>query len=784
MSGGMEAIDNMSSFKVVNHPVRRVDAIAKVTGRAKFTDDLTFDRMLYGRVLRAKYPHAKILELDTRKAEEAPGVACVITYADVPGAQAIGPVRPDMPVFVSTKTMYLGDAVAMVVAETPEMAEQALDLIRVEYEELPAIYDVEEAASEGALELHEDYPRNIVNHYPLRKGNVEEGFKASDIILERTYTTQLIEHAYIEPEAAIAVPGVAGDIMTIYGSIQNPFTARRHVASVLGVSLNKVRVVQCTMGGSFGGKDDVVSAICARAAVAALKTGRPVKIVHTREESIIESYKRHPYVMKYKVGATRDGKIVAMEVYILADAGPYSSMTPFVTWRSVVQATGPYEIPNVKTDVYGIFTNNTYTGAMRGFGSPQIIFAQESLMDELAEGLGMDPLELRLLNGFRQGSVTASGQVLEGHTVSLEEVIRKATDAIGYSEKWKTHAKNRPAKGKVRGVGFATSYRGVSLGAEGVDAVATLLSVQPDGSVYLHSGLAENGQGLKTVFSQIASEELGCKLEDIVFMDTDTSVIPDSGATVASRSTTMGGGSVRNAAKKVKEVLFEVASKLLNVSPDEIEAADGKMYVRDEPGRSVDFKDVAKAGYSEGKLMAALGWYHAPKVTWDEETGQGKAYFTYVYGCQAVEVEVDCDTGKVKVLKVAAAHDVGRAINPATLKGQIYGGVAMGMGYGLLEEVELQKGITKTRNFDEYIIATSMDVPEVIPIIVENPDSHGPYGAKAVAEPTCELLAPAIANAVYNACGKRIRDLPLDLERVLLGRSLRAARGKRGSEQS
>ena len=780
----MEAIDNMSSFTVVNHPISRIDATTKVTGRAKFADDLAFDRMLYGRVLRAKYPHAKILELDTRKAEEAPGVAAVITYADIPGAQAIGPVRPDMPIFVSTRTMYLGDAIAMVVAETPEIANRALDLIRVEYEELPTIFDVEEAVSEGALQLHKDYPGNIVNHYPLRKGNVEDGFKASDVILERTYTTQLIEHAYIEPEAAIAVPGASDGTVTVYGSIQNPFTARRHVAQVLGVSLNRVRIIQCAMGGSFGGKDDVVSAICARAAVAALKTGRPVKIVYTREESLIESYKRHPYVMKYKVGATRDGRLVAMEIYILADAGPYSSMTPFVTWRSVVQATGPYEVPNVKTDVYGVYTNNTYAGAMRGFGSPQIIFAQESLMDELAEELGMDPLEFRLANAFRQGSVTASGQVLDEHTVSLRNVIKEATEAIGYSEKRKAYEKNKAAKGKVRGVGFAASYRGVSLGAEGVDAAGALVSVQPDGSVYLHSGLAENGQGLKTIFSQIAAEELGCRFQDIVFMDTDTSVIPDSGATVASRSTTMGGAAVRDAAKKVKEVLLGVASRLLDAPHEEITAAGGKMYVNEDPARCVDFKDVARAAYGMGQLMAALGWYQAPKVSWDEKTGQGKAYFTYVYGCQAAEVEVDCDTGQVKVLKVVAAHDVGRAINPATVEGQIYGGVTMGMGYGILEEVELQDGVTKTQNFDEYLIPTSMDVPEIVPIVVENPDSYGPYGAKTIGEPTCELLAPAIANAVHNACGKRIRKLPLDLERVLLGYSLRAARGKRGSEQA
>ncbi len=740
--------------------------------------------MLFARMLRARLPHARILRVDTRQAERAPGVAAVVTHADVPGARAFGPVHQDMPVFAFAKTRYLGDGVAMVVAETDLAAERALPLVLVEYEELPAVFDPEEAVSKGAPIVHDGFPDNIANHHAVRKGDVEAGFRASDIVLVREYRTQFVEHAYIEPEAAVAVPNPSEGSVTVYGSIQNPFTARRVVAQVLGVSLNRVRVIQCAMGGSFGGKDDAMSCMCARAAVAAMKTGRPVRIVNTREESIVESYKRHPYVMRYKVGATRDGKLQAMEIHILADAGAYASMTPFVTWRSAVQAAGPYEISNVKTDVYGVFTNNTYTGAMRGFGSPQIIFAHESLMDELAAELGVDPLDLRTRNGFREGSVTASGQVLDGHRVSLAEVMERAADAIGYREKRKALPGDAKTGPIVRGVGLAASYRGVSLGAEGVDATGAIVSVQQDGSVYLYAGLAENGQGLRTVFSQIAAEELGCSLEDVVFMDTDTSLVPDGGPTVASRSTTMGGNAVRDAARKVRETLVGVAAEMLGAPCETIVSSGGEMSVAGECGRSVGFGEVAREAYGRGELLAAFGWYRAPKVSWDEETGQGKAYFTYVYGCQAAEVEVDTETGKVRVLRVAAAHDVGRAINPATVEGQIYGGVAMGTGYGTLEEVEIVRGVTKTRNFDEYLIATSMDVPEVVPIVVENPDSYGPYGAKTIGEPTCELLAPAIANAVCHATGKRVRELPLDLERVLLGRSLKAARGRRGSERA
>ncbi|MGE5588983.1 MAG: xanthine dehydrogenase family protein molybdopterin-binding subunit [Clostridia bacterium] len=773
-------------LSIVHHRARRVDAVEKVTGSAKFGADLYFDGMLHARVLRARLPHARIVRIDAGEALKVPGVEAVITHEDIPGAKTFGPVRRDMPVLAFDKTRYLGDGVAVVVAATVDAAEKALELVRVEYEELPAVFSPEEAMAEGAPVLHDDTPGNIVNHHKVRKGDVDAGFAASDVVIEREYRTQFVEHAYIEPEAAVAVPDPNEGSVTVYGSVQNPFTARRVVAEVLGVSLNRVRIVQCAMGGSFGGKDDIMSCMCARAALAALKTRRPVKMVNTREESIVEGYKRHPYALKYKVGATSDGKLQAMEIRILADAGAYASMTPFVTWRSVVQATGPYEVPNVKTDVYGVYTNNTYTGAMRGFGSPQIIFAHESLMDELAVELGMDPLDLRLKNGFRQGSVTATGQTLDNHAVSLAEVMQKTADAIGYREKRKAHAEaaRRAGTRTVRGVGLAASYRGVSLGGEGVDATGAIVSVQQDGSVYVYAGLAENGQGLRTIFSQIAAEELGCNLEDVVFMDTDTSLIPDGGPTVASRSTTMGGNAVRDAARKVRETLLAVAGEMLGTSAGALQASRGRVFVAGDPARSLSFGEVARAAYDRGELMAAFGWYRGPKVWWDEEHGQGRAYFTYVYGCQAAEVEVDTETGKVKVLKVAAAHDVGRAINPATVEGQIYGGVAMGMGYGLLEEVEIARGVTRTLNFDEYLITTSMDMPEVIPIVVENPDSHGPYGAKTVGEPTCELLAPAIANAVWHATGRRVRELPLDLERVLLGRSLKAARGERGSERA
>ena len=503
----------------VNKPARRVDALGKVLGESRYGADLSFEGMLYGKVLRAPYPHARILSIDTARALALPGVEAVLTAADIPGFHTFGTVIPNQQVLAKEVVRYQGDGVAMAAAATPASAQQALDLIRVQYQELAGVFDPARAMEEGAPLLHADCPGNIAAHHVLEKGEVEKGFACSDIILE----TQLVEHAYIEPEAAVAVPQTGNRGVTVYGSIQNPFSCRKALSRILGLKLNEIRVIQSFMGGSFGGKDEVMSALCARAALLALKTGKPVKMVNTREESIREGYKRHPYKLKYKVGATREGKLMAMEIKIIADAGAYASQTPFVTWRSVVQATGPYEVPHVRTNIYGVYTNNCYTGAFRGFGSPQIIFAQESLLDELAEELGIEPLELRRLNGFRQGSVTATGQKLDNHQVSLLEVVDKAVEKSAYLTKRRQYAAQR---GRFRkGIGLACSFRGCSLGAEGVDATGAMVSVQYDGSVYVYSGLAENGQGLQTIFSQIAAEELGISLERVRFMETDTANI-------------------------------------------------------------------------------------------------------------------------------------------------------------------------------------------------------------------------------------------------------------------
>jgi CO/xanthine dehydrogenase Mo-binding subunit len=766
-----------SKHKIIGKSERRVDSWGKVTGRAKFAEDYSVGHQLWGKVLRSKYPHALIRAIDVSAAAKLPGVEAVLTAKDFPGSKAFGIVLKNQQILAEDRVRYLGDGVALVAARTREAADQALALIRVEYEPLPVVSDPEEAMKPEASVLHGE--KNEFVHHKVRKGDIVRGFAQSDFTLERKFKTQFIEHSYIEPEAVLAEPAEQGGVK-ITGSVQNLFSSRRSVADALKIALNRVQIVQSTLGGSFGGKDEVMTSMCCRAALLAIKTGKPVKMVNTREESMLESYKRHPYVLYYKWGAKKDGTITAMEIRCIADGGAYSSMSSFVTWRSVVQATGPYYCENVKTDVYAAYTNNNYTGAMRGFGSPQVNFAIESMMDELAKEVGMSPLEIRMKNGFETGAVTATGQKLT-HTVSLKEVLTKAADAIDFEKKWKSYREVKEGE-KKRGVGLACSYRGVSLGAEGIDAAETIVSVQTDGSVIVSSGVTDMGQGAQTQMSQIVAEVLGISMNRIQFLNTNTSRVADSGPTVASRGTIMGGSAAKNAAEKVRTTLLEVGAEMTGVDIGALDLEDNYLLDANKRERLASFAELATACFNKGRPMIGLGWHKSPPTSWHDEEGRGEAYFTFVYGANATEVEVDTETGKVDVIDFVSVHDVGKAINRGMVVGQMCGGVAMGLGYGLLEEFELEDALPKQLNFDEYLIPTSMDVPRIKTIIVENEDPMGPFGAKSVGEPTNELAAPAIVNAIANATGKRIYELPANLERVLLGHKL-TRHGKRGSEQ-
>jgi len=777
-------MNDFGKFKLIGKSAVNVDAVDKVTGRAVYAADCNERGQLYGSTRYADVAHAEIVSIDVSAAASLPGVRAVLTHSDVPGRKSFGFVVPHQMVLCSDRVRFVGDAVAIVAAETQEAADEAAGLVRVQLNPLPVVSDPEEALSLGASSIHPD--GNLCIHHKVRKGDVDLGLSQSDVVLEREYRTQKVEHSYIEPEAVLCRPGENGGV-TIVGSVQNLYSIRRAVAGVLALPLNRVRITQATLGGSFGGKDEVMSAICCRAALLSLATGRPVKMVNTRENSMRESYKRHPYVMRYKVGASKEGLLKAMSIDIVADAGAYAGMSPFVTWRSVVQATGPYVVPHVRTDVRAAYTNNCYTGAMRGFGSPQICFAVESLMDELAEAVGKDPLEIRLMNALKRGSVTATGQKLE-HNVSVAQALREVAEKGRFLETRKRFEKENAGDGAGRagrashgaappgaatphgaappdgagrrkGIGISCSYRGVSLGAEGVDAAGVTVSVQTDGSVVVSTGLVDMGQGASTTVSLVVAEELGVPLDKVRFLPADTSRLPDSGPTVASRTTLMAGNAARKACQELLARMRTAATKPLS------------------------FAELAELCFRQGISLYAHGWYKAPSTSWDDEEGHGDAYFTYVYGANLAEVEVDMLTGRVRVTRFVSSHDVGRVINLNGARGQVYGGVAMGLGYALLEEYSEENGIPALGNFDEYLLPTASDVPSVEVAFIENPDELGPHGAKTLGEPACEIAAPAIANAVANATGRRIRDLPLTLERVLLGKSL-SRKGVRGSAKA
>ncbi|MBM3308108.1 MAG: xanthine dehydrogenase family protein [Candidatus Eisenbacteria bacterium] len=744
----------------VGRRVRRVDAEDKVTGAAAYVDDLRAAGMLHAAVVLPRVAHARLLALDASGALAVPGVAAVVTAEDIPGANQVGVIDADQPLLVKDTIRYTGDAVALVVADSPEAAREGAAAVALSCEELPAVFDAEEAMARGAPRVHDG--GNVFLQYRVRKGNAERGFAGADVVVERTFRTFHQEHSYLETMGAIAVPdGRAA--MTVYGSMQCPFYVQKAVATALGLPLAAVRVVQTVTGGGFGGKEDSPSEICACAAVAAWKVGRPVKLVYSREEDFYRSSKRHPMTVTFRLGATRDGAFTAARIRIVADAGAYSTLTPVVLFRSAAHATGPYEIPNVETDAYGVYTNGQTTGAFRGFGQPQTIFANESVVDEVAAALGMDPIEIRLLNGLDVGRRTATNQLLT-ESVGLRDTLRRARDVSGWDAKRAAGAVGTEGGRVRRGIGVASIYYGVSLGAKGLalDGSGALVNVYRDGSVRVAVGGTEMGQGLLTVLSQIAADALGIAVSSVRVDLADTSAVPDSGPSVASRTTLMTGNAVLDAVAKIRAAMGAAAAEILGVPSSAVAFAGGRVAGGD---RSIAFGELADACWAKNVATAASGWYAAPVSTFDEN-GQGDAYAVYSYATHVAEVEVDTETGAVRLVRMTAAHDVGKVLNPTTLEGQVEGGVLQAAGMALFERMRTDRGRIVTPDFSTYIIPTAADAPEIASAFVEHPYSRGPFGAKGIGETPAMPGAAAIANAVANAVGIRFSELPITAELV------------------
>lgn len=769
--------EKIDQFHVLNRSVPRIDGVDKVSGRANYAADVKFPEMVYGGCLRSNQSHAKVVHIDTSKAKAIPGVLAVVTADDMPKPKSCAGPAPYM--YLTNEVKYAGDVVALVCAETRALVDEALAAIEVEYEALPGVYTIRDAMAPGAPAVHENFPDNVFTDslYPIRKGDVEEGFAQADLIIEREYETQYIEHSYIEPEAVVCVQNPADGIMTVHSSSQNPFFTRRYVADVLGVGMHDVRVFQESLGGSFGGKEEGIGMLAARCAYLCRLVGRPVKMTFRREESFLESAKRHPFLLHYKVGVKKDGRIVAWEGSQIDNCGAYNNQTQFMNSRASIHSCGAYTIPNVKTDTFGVFTNNIHGGAMRGYSSPQLIWGQEQLIEEIAEELGMDPLEFRRINCLKDGTTNATGTVLDH--VNLLEIMNYTAEQTGYQQKHEEY-RHQTGTRKRKGIGIAIAHRGCGLGAESPDASGAMAIANEDGTVLINTGLAENGQGLKTAFSQIAAEAIGVPYETIRFYGTDTQAIADSGMTVASRGTVMGAQSTRKVGYKLNEIMranalalgfFKDQETVKDIS--QIVLEDGFFHSVDKPEVKIPFKEVCNASLWTGRQMAAYEWFMPEPCIQDHHTGQGVAFPNYAYGCVVAEVEVDMETGYVDLQKVTASHDVGVAVNPALVRGQIYGGILMGQGYGITEEVEVSKGQVRNQNFENYIIPTAMDMPEMQVNIFECDDPRGTFGAKSIGEPATEAVGAAIANAIYNATGKRIRENPATLERVLLGKKLR-----------
>ena len=731
---------------MIGRSVARVDALGKLTGKALYAGDVSFPGMLHLKILRSNRPHAKILQIRSDEAERHPGVVAVLTSKDIPGTNKIGFAQKDQPVLCDEKVRFIGDPVALIAAETPGAAEESISLIRVDYEDLPGVFNPEDALLPDAVKIHET--GNLLQERTLIKGDAEQGLNSAEIVVTNTYRTQMVEHAYLEPEAGVA--SYEEGKLTIWMPSKYSHADRSELAAVLGLPLNKVRIINATIGGYFGDKTSLSPGYYA--ALATLKTKRPSKMVYTREESFFATRKRHPFIIHYTTGATKEGRLLAVKVEITADTGAYGASGPTVLLKSLVHAAGPYEIPNVLVREKFVYTNNPVGGSMRGLGVPQVAVAHESQMDILAKMLHMDPFEIRLKNGLKSGSLTATGQRL-GESVGLAETIKKVREEISR----KGTPKSSGSKSYAWGIG--SMIYGIGLTGRS-NPSTTRIEADDSGRFILYLGIGDGGQGSSTVLTQIAAEVLQCQAEDIQLVSGDTDCCPDSGITAGSRVTFIIGRSVQIAAEKLMELLQGIAASIMEIDPEELRFKNGFFYSRKPRSRGVSVAQAVRRLKKQGGSPVGEGFFEPQLKALDPKTTQGEPMATYAFATQAALVSLDLDSGEVEVLSVVACHDVGRAINPSGVMGQIEGSISMGLGYGLMEEVVLEDGVIRNPRFSQYFIPTSLDMPEIASHLVETVEPSGPFGAKGVAEPALIPTAPAILNAICAASGIRVKDLP------------------------
>jgi aldehyde oxidoreductase len=726
-----------------------------VLGQTRFADDIVLEKMLHGAILWSAHPHARILSIDVSAALALPGIVAVLTAADIPGENQVGLRIPDQPAFAADKVRFIGDPVAAVYAEDAQAARGALQAIRVAYEPLPGVYSIEEASDPTAPPVHAG--GNLMSQTRLVRGDVEVAFLRCASVVEGTYTTPHIDHGFLEPESGLAFPDGDGGVVVQLAS-QTVFESQGHLARILALPPEKVRVVQLPTGGAFGGKQDLL--IHQMLALGALRTGRPVKITLTREESLRAHVKKHPARMRYRLGSDAGGRLLAMEAAIDVDTGAYASYGPDVLENMVCFATGPYFIPAFRIEGRAWYTNNVPSGAMRGFGVNQVAFAMECSLDELGRRLGLDPFALRERNALDLGLPTATDHVIEPGFDGIKQTLAAARTALSGLELPRGDGARRI------GVGVASSYKAVGYGLSAPESAEVEVELDGAGKVTVRAGQIEMGQGARSALALLAARDLAAPVDQIEVEAVDSAITPPTGATNASRQTFMMGNALLLACRGLREDAYLRAAEMLHTDVDSLRLCAGAL--RDEAsGREIP---VAELG---GPIKVRRSYSPPPTLPFEQTSHFGRQDFSsrtthwaYAYSTDVAIVEVDTVTGEARALTVIAAHDVGRVLNRGSVEAQIAGGVLMGAGYALSEQFKIEQGVNLTDTLHKCGLPTAASAPEVISVLVEVPHPSGPLGAKGLGETPPVAVTPAILNAICDAVGVRIRDLPATRARI------------------
>lgn len=755
----------MTEYSIVGKNIPKVDAEDKVTGRAKYAGDLHFPGMLSGKILRSPYPHAKILKINTEKASKLVGVKAILTGKDTLGirmgnVEVVAEMADRYPLAMD-KVRFVGNEVAAVAAVDEETAEEALTLIEVEYEELPAVFDPEEAMVPGAPKVH-DVENNIGLRTTIEVGDVEKAFREAYFVHESKYRTHLVVHCALEPHAAAAK--FENGNLTLWSSTQSVFVTRYWIARTLGLPEGRVRVIKPFVGGGFGGKLDTFShEFCC--GLLSMKTGKPVKIVLTRKEVFIATRTRHPMILEMKTGVKKDGTITGKQCRHILDGGAYGGAGVAAANLSLVWANFPYKIPNIKMEAFRVYTNNPVAGAMRGYGSNQVHFAGDSHMDEIAKALNMDPLELRLKNAMTPNYVTPSG--LKITSCGFSETLQEAGKAV----RWERRKEGLP-KGKGLGLGCSGFVSGTAFAIlttpKNYSSFA-IVKLHRQGFATVYTGTNDIGQGSDTTLTMIAAEELGLRMEDVKIVSADTEITPFDSGTYGSRVTFLSGNAVRRAAADAKRQLFEAVGEKMEADPRDLELRDRRVFVKGSPEKGMSFEEAIWT-YQESKggdeVVGKGTFYHEWSIS-AFRTNLGNYAPTYSFSTGATEVEVDKETGLVSVPNIVFTHDIGFPINPQNVEGQIEGSIQMGLGFTLYEQCQMKEGKMLNPSFRDYKLPTALDMPKIKIILINSNDPDGPFGAKECGEGSTAPVAPSIANAIYNATGVRFHDLPITPEKVL-----------------